>query len=128
MLKVKTIVLSSPIHGKGLFADEDISEGQIVWQFDPRFTLVIPRDNIEWISPEGRKLLRTEHYCWVDSHGNYRMPLDNDRFVNHSDVPNLSEPSDKLTVAARDIKKGEELTTDYRHLVPISLFSDYFHS
>lgn len=41
MLKVKTYLDKSDIHGIGVFADEDIEENQIIWKFDERFDKVI---------------------------------------------------------------------------------------
>ena len=52
MLLVKVTLKSSPIHGLGIFAAEDIAQGQIVWRFDPRLDPLIPREELPNL-PEG---------------------------------------------------------------------------
>jgi len=40
------------------------------------------------------------------------LNIDNTRFINHSDTPNIKHQEYKL-IAANDIKKGEELLDNY---------------
>jgi SET domain-containing protein len=47
--------------------------------------------------------------------GLYYLSIDNDRFINHSEIPNVRETADP-TYAIRDIEENEELLTDYRTL------------
>ena len=41
VLLVRAKVLPSRIHGRGLFAGEDIPKGAVVWRFDPRVDKVV---------------------------------------------------------------------------------------
>lgn len=111
-MKVKTKVGKSEIAGVGLFADEDIREGTLLWEFDEGFDRVY-----EELPPAGPALDFIKMYAFMYA-GKYVLCVDNARFFNHSDEPNCkSAPSERVggvTVAARDIRKGEELTDDYR--------------
>ncbi|WP_068469599.1 SET domain-containing protein [Candidatus Protochlamydia phocaeensis] len=126
MLLVKTSVKNSPIAGVGLFADQDIKQGDIVWHYTPETCMVFTQQQFE-------KLLHSYHktekqviqYYLTYSYYQSRLNglvfcLDNGRFVNHSETPNLAGPSHfpsdiswQYSVALRDIKKGEELTENY---------------
>ncbi len=47
MLLVKTKLGLSKIHGIGLFADENIKKGTIIWKFTPDFDLKFTKAQIE---------------------------------------------------------------------------------
>ena len=117
MLLVKTKIGPSQIDGIGLFADEFIPRGTIIWRFTPgfdlRFTLEtlanFPRQVQEHIYKYGWKSARPDHYCHASDHA---------KVFNHAESPNaLSEHHDGeeevITVALRDIERGEEITDDY---------------
>jgi uncharacterized protein len=118
MLLVKTRLGQSPIEGLGVFAAENIKKGTIVWQFVPGVDLLI--------SPKELQLLPSavvEHckrYAYLHNvTGEYVLCGDDARFVNHSDDPNtmgVYPPGDNqgLDIAVRDIREGEELTSDYQ--------------
>lgn len=117
MLLVKTRVAPSSIHRLGIFADQRIQRGQVIWKFDPRCDVV-------WSAQTFRRLPQVVrehiiHYGYQNTRTkSYVLSLDNSVFFNHSDHPNTTEIPDPdspegLTIAARDIRKGEELTADY---------------
>ena len=111
MLKVKTFLKESGEHGIGLFAGEFIPKGTVVFEEDD-FTLIIPDDEFEKMSTEQKQFI--EHYAYKQF-GTYKLSVDNDRFMNHSNNPNVDDSIhvDK-TIASRDIQPGEEITCDYR--------------
>lgn len=115
-MQIRSSVKYSPIHGLGCFAEEDIKEGQVVWEFDPRLDLVIDTDELTGFPPAVIEFLRM--YCYGQQEaGKKTMVLcgDHGRHMNHTTTPNVIEvpgPNGK-NIAARDIKKGEELTCDY---------------
>lgn len=109
MLLVKTKIDQSPIHGIGLFADEDIPKGTVVWEFDPLIDKAISPEDIKSLRPLARELIDT--YAFYDN-GKYVLCGDHARFTNHSDDPNLGSTPD-TSFALRDIKKGEEITDNY---------------
>lgn len=126
MLKIKTYVDKSKIHGLGVFSSEFVPAGTIIWQYNPLFTVKIKKEDIAKYSEEELSHLDEGEYYWIDKEGNYMFPMDNDRFMNHSSNPNVVEGGDMLSVAARDIEPGDELTADYRTIVPSELWEDYY--
>ena len=116
MLKIKTTLKTSPINGIGLFADEDIAEGTIVWEFDAidsKYT----QGQYDTFTEIEKEFLNKYSYKFE---GEYILCVDNARFFNHSDSPNCGSfdySSGTLgnTQAIRNIKAGEELTDDYNY-------------
>jgi hypothetical protein len=116
MLLVKTKLDVSPIHGIGLFADEFIREGAIIWKFHNLFDLRFAEERIEQLAEGAREQI--QKYSYREKHsGLYVLCGDDARFFNHSQNPNCfdiySDEDQDLTVAHRDINAGEELTCDY---------------
>jgi uncharacterized protein len=112
MLTVKTELRISPLHGLGLFAAEPIKKSQLVVRYhascDVRFT---PGDFA--MLPDAFKEA-VEYYGYLDREsGIYMYNVDNGRFINHSDTPNLKMGS-RVMLAACDIAEGEEITANYR--------------
>jgi len=119
MLLVKTIVKESQIAGLGLFADESIKKGQRIWQFHPETCLVLTENQLRsWQNSCQKQEMDIINYYYL-KHGYYEVNknaiifcLDNSRFINTVSEPNvLSYP--ELSIAARDIEKGEEITENY---------------
>lgn len=111
MLKVKTILKESSIHGIGLFADQLIPKDTIIFEED-EFTIKFSQNDIINFTPTQMAFINT--YCYVRN-GLWYCSIDNDRFTNHSDNPNVYE-TETATWALRDIQKGEEILTDYRSI------------
>jgi SET domain-containing protein len=108
MLVVATQVRESA-HGLGLFAQERVPAGGMVWRWDDVTEIVIPSDRQH---PEAfMRFLQTYGYHAVGI--GLVVNMDNARFMNHSDDPNCIE-RDGANYAVRDIEIGEELTCDYR--------------
>ena len=119
MLLVKTIVKESPIAGLGLFADEPIKKGQRIWEFHPETCLVLTEKQLKsWQDSSQKQEMDIINYYYL-KHGYYEVNknaivfcLDNSRFINTVSQPNiLSYP--EVSIAARDIAKGEEITENY---------------
>ena len=116
MLLIKTKLDVSPIHGIGLFADEFIAEGTIIWKFNDLIDLRFAEDRIEQLAESAREQIKK--YSYREKHsGLYVLCGDDARFFNHSEDPNCldiySGEEQDLTVARRDVKAGEELTCNY---------------
>lgn len=122
MLLVKTFVQQSIIAGLGLFADEDIKKDQVVWHYDPQTSMALTQDDFSLIEKTQSKekiCYYLKYGCYIEHLDSIAVCLDNGRFVNHSENPNLGpleeddETSWQYSIALRDIKKGEELTENY---------------
>ena len=122
-LLVKTKVRPSAIEGLGLYADEDISSGTIVWKHD--FIIDGWISENDWLNyPESLKE-HIKHFCCYDSKMcGWIRASDNANWMNHSDEPNLDVPNYYIHIANRDIKKGEELTLDYDKIGDDDVFFD----
>jgi len=111
MLRVNTYVASSHIHGRGLYAAEAIRRGQVVWAFEPSQDRVLSDAALEAFSTEDPAILT---YVYEEEPGRWVLCGDNAIFMNHAEEPTCRDPDPTVTVAARDIAVGEELTVDYR--------------
>jgi len=128
MLKIKTYVDKSSIHGLGLFSKEFVPSGTVVWKYNEFFTAKILKEVIKNFSNEELFHLVEVDYYWIDENGDYMFPLDGDRFTNHSCHPNVIHETATLSIAARDIHPGEEITNDYRTLKPQDQWKDYYNN
>jgi SET domain-containing protein len=117
MLLVKTYLAQSQIDGFGLFAGQDIHAGTAVWSFDPLVDIVLEPTQIRNFSPAFKEYC--EKYGYLDVRvGKYVICGDDSRFVNHSDTPNMVGiytvgREYGIDIAIREIRQGEELTSDY---------------
>ena len=113
---VFTRLKPSRIHGVGVFAIQDIPKGVRVFYGDD--------DELVWVDKEKIKSLSTELKKMYEDFGVikgslYGCPgnfnnLTSTWYVNHSIKPNLVCDADFNFIASRRIKKGEELTIDYK--------------
>ena len=112
MLTIKTKIGPSKISGIGLFANEPISKGQIVWKFDSLIDVLLSKEQIENLSAPSQE--QFYNYAYLDKkYGKYLLCGDDSRFLNHSSEPNCDESMSDQTMALRDIVRGEELTVNY---------------
>ena len=117
MMHVKTKVLPSNIHGLGLFADQFIPKGTVIWKFTPGFDLKFTKEEIKGLPNEVREYIKT--YGWLSQKsGKHCFASDNGKYFNHSESPNClsayyDNEEEVITKAIKDIEKGEELTDDY---------------
>lgn len=113
MLRVKTKVGPSIIHGMGLFADEFIPKGTCIWQFDHGFDIDVLITLLDQFPKDLKKWLYT--YGWKHE-DHYYLPLDDARYVNHAGTgANTTTEDDPFSpvFAIKDISQGDEITCDY---------------
>lgn len=125
MIVVKTKLDRSLISGIGLFANQDILKGDLIWKMTSISVFQISPDKYKELSQIEKDFIIQKDYYWLDDDGNYLIPLDDSRFVNHSNNPNIIEKDENSCVASRDIAKNEELTIDYKTLIPEKLWESY---
>jgi SET domain-containing protein len=115
MLVVKTQLKYSDIHGLGCFAGEDIKQGQLVWRFDEGIDLVFDEEALKKLPASFGEFIQVYAYSPMNSaKKTYILCADHARHMNHSEEPNLMETPEGNNVALKDIKRGEELTCDYK--------------
>lgn len=121
----------SAIHGIGVIAIRDIPAGQLITDYTyknvrghgefagPREQVFYETDEREFmrILPEIRDLI-LDRILWADWHPMKFISPNHDQFLqsfmNHSDDPNTDN-----CIALMNIKKGEELTEDFRNLYDV---------
>lgn len=97
--------------GKGIFALKDFKEGEHI--------LDITGEIIETENPSDYPEEITEHWGPLGKKGNkYRFikPESPWMYMNHSCDSNAGIINDRELIASKNIKKGEEITTDYSAL------------
>ncbi len=111
MLRIKTKVKENGKKGLGLFADQFVPKGTITWQYDPQFDTNFSQSDVDQLSDVAKEWFMV--YAYFDhERGFYVLCSDNQRYINHSEHPNIESTPD-CDVASRDIEIGEELTCDY---------------
>ena len=125
MIIVKTKLDRSLISGIGLFANQNILKGDIIWKMTSISVFQISPSRYTELSQIEKDFIIDKDYYWLDENGNYLIPIDDSRFVNHSNNPNIIERDEDCCVASRDIKQNEELTIDYKTLIPKELWESY---
>lgn len=108
MFKVRTKLGRSEIHGIGLFADEDIPKGGLIYE-EGEFTVKFSKEKRDSMPEIQRKFLDA-YAPFRDGH--YYISIDDDRFMNHSESPNTHQDG-ACIYATVDIANGQELTCDY---------------
>ena len=102
------IVKNSKIHNKGVFAARNFKTGEIVLRWDTSNELI--DEEVKNISPELK-----EYVTVLD--GKNILMQEPERYVNHSCDANTTAKQ-FCDVANRDIKKDEEITANYREVLP----------
>lgn len=119
MLIVKTSAKPSTIQGVGLFAEEKIPKGTVIWKFNPIFDILFDPEEILNMSDTEKELLNRYSYLSIAT-GKYVYSIDNSRFTNHSSTMNnvdvcfVPGEQEALEIANRDIEEGEEILVNYR--------------
>lgn len=98
------IVKKSKLNKKRVFAAHDFRRGEVVLKWKSK--RILTKNEVDRL-PESER-----HYVSHYTHGEYLLQQAPERFVNHSCDPN-TKVQNNSDVAIRDIKKGEEITSDY---------------
>ena len=116
MILLDTYLHQSKIHGIGVFANTPIKKGSQVCDYDSplakKFEVNFSRKEVLTYPKVICNFLLTYGYEEPLGSDNLYVSLDKDKFINHSNNPNLSHDG----VALRDIDKDEELMCNYKTL------------
>lgn len=117
---IKAKLAPSPIHGVGVFAMRDLKKGEKMELDAIPHAFDIPYEMLGELEKEQRELVLS-HWPAIASGSHFLYPVTRmTAFLNHSDSANYDAKTDKTL---RAIKKGEEITEDYRQ---ISLYEKVF--
>ena len=113
--QVFTRISQSKIHGVGVKAIRPIKKGTYIFSGDDARLRWIKGSELRGLSAEHRKLY--DDFCiksgsWYGCPQNFNL-MTPAWYLNHSAKPNVACDRTYRFYALKDIKKGEELTTDY---------------
>lgn len=101
---VDIIVKVSKIHGKGVFANRNFKKGERVIKYKLK----------PLTKKEFNELSESEKHFTSFQEGSYWLFPSPERYVNHSCEPNVNPNfKERGDFAIKDIKKGDEIVTDY---------------
>lgn len=115
MIHVKYKLDRSDKHGIGLFTDEDLKDGQLVYTASPLLDINITQKQFDSLTDHEKK----EFQWWGffdESSQRWHVDFDVSKFINHSRVGTVTQDKghkEAYLVTTRDVKKGEELTQNY---------------
>ena len=102
-------------HGIGLFTNQEIEKGQLVYTASPLLDVNISQ--AEFDSLEESEQQEIKYWGFFDEDNKvWHVDFDVSKFINHSKDSTVTQDDDykdAYLVAVRDIKKGEELTQNY---------------
>lgn len=115
MIHISYKLKTSNLHGIGLFADQDIAKGQVIYTASPLLDLNITQEQFD--SLDRREQDEIIWWGFFDRPSQmWHVDFDVSKFINHAyDATVTQDPAhdEAYLVAKRDIKAGEELTQNY---------------
>jgi hypothetical protein len=115
MIHIKYKIDKSKLHGVGLFTDEDLDKGQLVYTASPLLDVNLTKKQFN--SLDGKEKMEIRYWgFWDKINKVWHVDFDNSKFINHSFNATLTQdPSfkDAYLITTRKVKKGEELTQNY---------------
>ena len=115
MIHIRHKLKTSNLHGIGLFADQDIPKGQVVYTASPSLDLNITQEQFEAL--DRREQDEIIWWGFFDQHSQmWHVDFDVSKFINHAYNATVTQDpahEEAYLVAKRDITAGEELTQNY---------------
>ena len=115
MIHIKYKLDKSEKHGVGLFSDENLKAGQLVYTASPVLDVDITQDQFDSLNDAEKREI--EWWGFFDEPSQkWHVDFDVTKFINHSYNPTVtqdSEHEEAYLMTTRDIKVGEELTQNY---------------
>lgn len=115
MIHIKYKLDKSPLHGIGLFTNEDLIKGQIVYTASPLLDANLTQEQFDNLDEKEKQEIKYWGF-WDNQNQVWHVDFDNSKFINHSFVPTLTQVSDHpeaYLITTRDVSKNEELTQNY---------------
>ena len=115
MMHIKYKLNKSKLHGIGLFADEYLEKGQLVYTASPILDVNITQRQFYSLDDKEQREIKYWGF-WDEAKRLWHVDFDSSRFINHSFTPTLIQDpkhKDAYLITIRDVKAGEELTQNY---------------
>ncbi len=115
MIHIKYKLDRSGVHGIGIFADQDVKKGELIFTASPVLDVNITQEQFDSLKEAEQKEIK--YWGFFDEPTQkWHVDFDHMHFINHSYSANTTQdfahPEAYIT-AARDIQAGEELTQNY---------------
>lgn len=115
MIHVKYKLKHSELHGIGLFVDQSVNSGDVIYTASPLLDLNLSQEEFESLDQKEK-----DEVLWWGFYDQpsqkWHVDFDVSKFINHSDdatVAQHEDYEDAYLVATRDLSIGEELTQNY---------------
>lgn len=118
MMVVSTYVGPSQIEGIGIFANEPIKAGSLIWVFNEGFDLIVSRAQLTDAPEHLVTFFERYAYPHHSEPEKFVLEFDHGRFMNHQEQPNTDFRELINGYAIRDIAAHEELTCNYSEFDP----------
>ena len=118
MLLISTYVAPSSIEGLGVFSDEYVPCGSLIWSLNPKFDIFVNEIELGLLPAHVRSYIARYSYPHLEMPGCRVIDVDNGKYMNHSLAPNTDFRIFDKGYALADIARGEEITCNYHEFDP----------
>ena len=111
MIHIKYKLGKSKLHGIGLFAEENLKKGQVIYTASPLLDVDISKQQFNSLDEKEQREIKYWGF-WDEPNNVWHVDFDNSKFINHSFEPTLTQDSkhkDAYLVTTKNIKKGKNL-------------------
>ncbi|OGM74552.1 hypothetical protein A2382_01395 [Candidatus Woesebacteria bacterium RIFOXYB1_FULL_38_16] len=115
MIHIKYRLDKSQLHGIGLFTNENLKKGQLVYTASLLLDVNLSQKDFDLLDEKEKKEVKWWGF-WDEPNQVWHVDFDVSRFINHSSTPTLIQlPQHKeaYLVTTRNVQTGEELTQNY---------------
>jgi len=119
MIHIKYKIDKSKIHGVGLFTEQDIKSGDLIYTPNALLDINLSEQEFESLTPEEKK--EVEYYGYFNKKtSKWHVAFDMIRILNHGgeENANITQDDEMVMTAKKDILKGQELLQDYKEIYP----------
>lgn len=113
-MHVRYKVKESPVHGIGLFSDQEVKSGDIIYTPNSLLDVDLTRNEFDALDPSEQKEVAYYGYWNRYSH-RWHVAFEAIRFLNHgnSTFANVTQDEHMVMRAKKDIAPGDEMLQDY---------------
>jgi SET domain-containing protein len=117
MIHINYKISISNVHGIGLFTEQDIKKGDLIYTPTPLLDVDLTQEEFDTLTHQEQKELRYYGY-FNKKTSRWHVAYDAIRILNHSPkgIANVTQDEDMTMTALRDISRGEEILQDYREI------------
>ncbi len=115
MIHIKYKLDKSDHHGVGLFADESIKKGSLIYTSSPLLDVNITQEQFDSLDEKEKQEIRWWGFFDKPTQ-KWHVDFDVSHFINHSYEGTVTQDQNRVEtylIATRDIEAGEELTQNY---------------